>query len=159
MQGVVGRAYTHLWKGQTIAIDVREHTIAARWPNGCKGSRGIAVDPARGWLFAACAEGKAVLLDVEHGGAKLSVAESGGRVDVVGYSARLGHLYLATSRHRLAIFGVSAKGELALLGTQPTTGGRCVTADEEGNAWVCDPKHGRLLSIKDSFAQRAVLMQ
>jgi hypothetical protein len=146
-----GHAYTHLWKGQTVSIDIKEHTLAARWPNGCIGSRGIAMDPQRGWLFVACAEGKAVVLDAEHGGAQLSAATSGGRVDIMGYSAQLGHLYLATSSRGLAIFGVSAKGELTLLGSHPTTGGRCVTADDQGNAWVCDPKGGRILFIKDSF--------
>src|SRR5437762_1248233 len=30
-----GRAYTHLWHGQTFAIDVAARSIAARWPNGC----------------------------------------------------------------------------------------------------------------------------
>lgn len=145
------RAYAHLWQGQTVAIDVKGHQIAATWPNGCGGSRGIALDVPKGWLFAACAEGKAVVLDVDHGGAQKSIASSGGRVDVVGYSPQLGHLYLATSRRRLMVFGVSAAGQLTTLGGYSTTGGRCVTADDQGNAWVCDPQDGRLLMIKDQF--------
>src|SRR5437867_164946 len=32
-----GRAYTHLWAGKTVAIDVRKRSISATWENGCKG--------------------------------------------------------------------------------------------------------------------------
>ncbi|HKO59300.1 MAG TPA: hypothetical protein VJ276_25765 [Thermoanaerobaculia bacterium] len=39
-----GRAYTHLWSGTSVAIDLRSRTIIAKWPNGCSGSRGIAYD-------------------------------------------------------------------------------------------------------------------
>ncbi len=63
------RAYTHLWKSATLAIDLDTRAIAARWPNRCADSRGIALDARRGLLFAGCAEGKAVVLDVLHGGA------------------------------------------------------------------------------------------
>ena len=53
-----GRAYTHLWNGKTVAIDVKARRIAATWNNGCKASRGLALDEARGFLFAACSDGK-----------------------------------------------------------------------------------------------------
>src|SRR6185369_14800906 len=30
-----GRAYTHLWDGATVAIDVARRSIVATWKNGC----------------------------------------------------------------------------------------------------------------------------
>jgi len=51
-----GRAYTHLWADTTLAINLKSHEVSARWENGCRHSRGIAMDPARGHLFVGCAE-------------------------------------------------------------------------------------------------------
>ena len=39
-----GRAFAHLWSGTSVAIDLRQRAIVAHWPNGCSGSRGIALD-------------------------------------------------------------------------------------------------------------------
>jgi hypothetical protein len=75
------RAYTHLWVGKTVAIDTRRHTIVATWANGCTDSRGIALDEKRGFLFAGCSEGKAVVLDVNHDGQQLSSLTYGSGVD------------------------------------------------------------------------------
>src|SRR6185436_11138127 len=63
------RAYTHLWRGATVAVDLAKRAVIAEWPNRCRGSRGIALDAARGFLFVGCTEGKAVVLDVAHDGA------------------------------------------------------------------------------------------
>jgi hypothetical protein len=38
------RAYTHLWKLETVAIDLHAKSVAARWKNGCQESRGITLD-------------------------------------------------------------------------------------------------------------------
>jgi hypothetical protein len=64
---VVGRerAFTHLWNGKTLAIDLRKRKIVERWSNGCMGSRGIALDENRGFLFAGCDEGRLSVLDVK----------------------------------------------------------------------------------------------
>ena len=49
-------------------------------------------------------------------------------------------------------------GKLALLGIVDTTNGaHCVTTDDLGNAWVCDPDRGQLLLIKDLFPVTAAL--
>jgi hypothetical protein len=147
------RAYTHLWDGATVAIDLTSRTIVAQWPNGCNGSRGIALDERRGWLFAGCAEGMGVVLDIDHGGRQLSSIRVGAGVDVIDYNPTLSHLYLpgATSA-TIAIIGVSATGELILLGTAATApGAHCVVADAQNHAWVCDPDHGQLLRITDPF--------
>jgi hypothetical protein len=63
------RAYTHLWEGRTVAIDLKTHSIVGNWINGCRGSRGIALDPGRRLLFAGCAEHlvlSAVHFDTSH---------------------------------------------------------------------------------------------
>src|ERR671933_413231 len=138
-----GRAYTHLWAAGTVAIDLKSHAIVGQWLNGCVGSRGIALDEARGFLLVGCSEGKAVMLDVEHGGKQLSSFRFGDGVDVISYNAQLGHLYLpASSSAKMAILGVSNQGQLSLLATVDTAeDAHCVTADDRGNAWVCDPTH------------------
>lgn len=61
----------------TVAIDLKTHKVVAKWPNGCGGSRGIALDEARGLLFVGCDEGKAVTLDVAHAGKVVATAETG----------------------------------------------------------------------------------
>jgi DNA-binding beta-propeller fold protein YncE len=147
-----GRAYTHLWNGKTVAIDVRNRSVAATWDNGCKGSRGIALDEARGWIFAGCAEGKAVVLDATSG-RKLSSLSAGNGVDVIDYNASLRHLYLPGAKSAtMAVLGVSASGALSLLATLPTaSGAHCVAADASVNVFVCDPGKGRLLAFHDRF--------
>lgn len=147
-----GRAYTHLWKGTTKAIDLKSRAIVATWPNGCSGSRGIDLDEKRGFLFVGCSEGKAVVLDLATG-VTVSSLTSGSGVDVIAYSPGLGHLYLpgATSK-TMAILGVSAKGELSLLGTVPTAAGaHCATTDTRGNVYVCAPASGKILTFHDAY--------
>jgi DNA-binding beta-propeller fold protein YncE len=148
------RAYTHLWGGGTIAIDVHTRAIIAQWSNGCSGSRGIALDEARGFVFAGCAEGRGTVADATNGGTlvgMLDVPAMG--VDVIDYSPSLGHLYLpGQANGTMAIAGVSATGALSLVGTVATVGGaHCVVADELGHAYVCDPDNGELLVIADAL--------
>ena len=147
-----GRAYTHLWKSTTLSIDLKSRAVVARWPNGCADSRGIALDAARGFLFAGCAEGKAVVLDVNRGGALLDSLKAGDGVDIIDYSPHLGHLYLPGGKSEtMAILGVSNAGKLSLLATVKTArGAHCVAADDRGQAWVCDPGKGQLLLVTDS---------
>lgn len=147
------RAYANLWKGRTVAIDLATRRIVGDWPNGCTRARGLALDAKRGWLFAGCDEGKATVLDLQNEGAILSVLQAGAGLDVIDYSASLGHLYLpgaASATMTLAL--VSASGRLSLLGTVRTArGSHCVTVDDRGQAWVCDPAHGQLLRFRDEF--------
>jgi hypothetical protein len=52
----------------------------------------------------------------------------------------------------MAILGVANDGKPVLLGEADTaSGAHCVTADDPGNAWVCDPDHGQLLRFPDPF--------
>jgi len=147
------RAYTHLWKETTLAIDVKTRAIVARWPNHCVGSRGIALDAQRGLLFAGCAEGKAVVLDLHHDGAVIDALSAGAGVDIIDYNPRLGHLYLPGGKSEtMAILGVSRAGKLSLLATVKTArAAHCVVADDHHQAWVCDPSHGRLLLVDDMY--------
>lgn len=152
-----GRAYTHLWSGTTLAIDLEKRAIAERWSNGCRDSRGIALDGRRGIVFAACAEGTLTALDAVHGGRVLGRVSSGAGVDIIDYDPKLGHLYFPGARSAtLAIIGVASDGRLSVLGTFPTAAGaHCVVSDGRGTAYVCDPKAGTLLAIHDPYPAEA----
>ncbi|HEY4158996.1 MAG TPA: hypothetical protein VGM29_12895 [Polyangiaceae bacterium] len=113
-----GRAFTHLWHGSTLAFDLRTRARAATWPNDCQGSRGLALDSERGWLFAGCAEGKATTLDVDHDGKQLGSASTGAGVDIIAYSPKLRHLYVPAAKSAtLSVLSVSSTGALATLAT------------------------------------------
>lgn len=148
-----GRAYTHLWTDTTVAIDLKSQKVSARWKNGCKGSRGVAMDDARGFLLVGCNEGKLTVLDINTG-ALLGSASSGDGVDIIAYNPQLAHAYLPGEESAtMAIIGISAKGSATVLETVTTAeGAHCVAADDRGNAYVCDPNGGRLLIIKDTLA-------
>ena len=147
-----GRAFTHLWSGTSVAIDLRSRKLAAKWPNGCDGSRGIAYDERMHFLFAGCAEGKAVVMDSAHGGVVLATASAGSGVDIIDYDPVRRHLYLpGAGSATMTIFSVGANGALAPLATTPTgRGAHCVTTDGK-DAYVCDPDHGRILVVHDPY--------
>ena len=147
-----GRAYSHLWEGRTVAIDLHSRSIVATWVNGCKGSRGMALDEERGLLFAGCAEGKVGTLSVEDG-RELSSASSGNGVDIIDYAPALRHLYLPGGKSAtMAILGVTTKGDLSVLGVVPTAEkAHCVAADRSRNAYVCDPQSGVLIVVADPY--------
>lgn len=149
------RAYTHTWHDETVALDLRTHREVGRWKNGCKGSRGIALDEERGFLFVGCEEGKAVTLDVVHEGKILGTASSGSGVDIIAYSPNLKHLYLpGGASATMAILSVADTGALTVLQTVPTApDAHCVAADATGGIYVCDPKQGRLLVYVDDAAR------
>jgi hypothetical protein len=148
-----GRAYTHLWRGATLAIDVATRATGAHWPNRCTGSRGLALDGAAGWLFAGCAEGRIAVLDVAHGGKVISVADTDPGVDIIAYDTARRHLYVPSAkRGTLSILSVSADGRLARLGTSPgCAGAHGVATDQHGRVFVGDPRGGRLLVLADEF--------
>lgn len=148
-----GRAYTHLWKGTSLAIDLKTRAVVGHWPNGCGGSRGIALDAERGFLFAGCAEGKAVVLDVNREGAVLAALNAGAGVDIIAYNPRLSHLYLPGGKSgTMTILGVSKAGKLSLLETVKTVpGAHCAAADDLHQVWICDPAQGRLLLFSDQY--------
>ncbi len=148
---VRGRAYTNLWKGETVVLSTKNRGVLARWQNGCEGSRGIALDAERGFLFVGCAEGIGVALDAKSGKI-LGQSRAGNGIDIIDYSPSLRHLYLPGSKSAtLAVVAVSATGGLSVLGEVPTAkGAHCVVADASGQIYVCDPSAGRLLVLRDA---------
>lgn len=147
-----GRAFTHLWSGTSVAIALQSRSILARWPNQCEGSRGIAYDERSHFLFAGCAEGKAVVMDTADGGKVVATAKSGRGVDIIDYDPVRRHLYLPGARSAtMTMFSVAANGALTSLGTTGTArGAHCVTTDGK-DAYVCDPNRGRILIVHDSY--------
>lgn len=145
-----GRAYTHLWDGETVAIDLAGRKIIATWKNGCRGSRGIALDEERGYLFTGCAEGKAAVLSVTDG-REISTASSGSGVDIIDYDSAAKRLYLPGGKSAtMAIYDVSAEGKLSLRRVVPTAeGSHCVAVAPNGTAYVCDPRRGQLLAFRE----------
>jgi DNA-binding beta-propeller fold protein YncE len=146
-----GRAYSHLWHGKTVAIDINDKKIVATWPNGCEGSRGISFGETPDVLLVGCSEGKAVSMNVAHDGKIISSVTSGNGVDIIAYNHHLKHLYMPGGKSAtMAIISVTDDGNLKLLETVPAAeGSHCVTTDQTDSAFVCDPKHGSLLVIKD----------
>jgi DNA-binding beta-propeller fold protein YncE len=149
-----GRAYSHHWQASTVAIDLISREILGDWPNGCAASRGIEVDAAHGFVFAACNEGTVSVLDPANNGHILSTISKGAGYDVVGFNPNLRHLYLAGSACGcLTTLGVSSSGQLTFLGRDDAPSDtHCVTADDLGNAWICDPAGGRLWRVRDAHA-------
>lgn len=148
-----GRAYTHTWDDETVAIDLGKHAEVARWKNGCTASRGIALDEARGILFVGCEEGRATAIDVAHDGKLLGSAVTGKGVDIIAYSPARSHLYVpGGDSATLTILGVDAAGALRPLGTLPAAeDAHCVATDDRGHAYVCDPKSGALIVVADPY--------
>ena len=152
IDGKRGRAYTHRWDTSTVAIDVHTRSVVGEWPNGCRASRGIDLDVEKGWLFAACGEGKVTVLDVDHDSAILGSTSHGSGFDVVGYDPRKQHLYAAGSGSKsLSIFAVGASG-VTLAGDSPAVSGtHCAVADDVGHAWYCDPTSGAVVRVTDGI--------
>jgi len=146
------RAYTHTWTTETVAIALDRHAEVARWKNGCKASRGIALDEARALLFVGCEEGKATALDVVRG-TVVGQVPAGKGVDIIAYAPKLGHLYVPGGDDAtLSIIAVGKTGTLTTLGSVAVAAdAHCVTVDEARHAYVCDPKHGALLVVTDPF--------
>lgn len=146
------QAFTHLWRGTTLAVDLRNRKVLGRWPNRCRGSRGIAIDERRSFLFAGCDEGNLSVLDLRSG-RLLGKASSGAGVDVIAYDQKLAHVYLpGADSGTLATVGISPKGAATVLKTAKTVeGAHCATVNDRDQVYVCDPVHGRILVFKDSL--------
>jgi hypothetical protein len=113
----------------------------------------VALDEPRGLLFVGCADGDVVALDVTTGAVRdrLHVGQS---IDHVAFSATRRHLYVPdTDRADMTILGVSRTGELTELGRISTVRGtECVTTDERGHVYLCDPTRGAIVVVADDDA-------
>ena len=147
------RAYTNTWHDATLAIDLASRSIVARWPNGCEGARGLALDVSHGYAFVGCKEGKAVVLDVEHGGTILGQVPAGKGVDVIAFADKLSHLYVpGAGTATLTVIGIDGRGRPQVLGSAATApDAHCVATDDSGSAYLCDPGKGRLLVFRDPY--------
>ena len=147
-----GRVYTNL-PHQTVAVDIGAHTMASSWPNGCEKSRVNALDERRGFLFVACAEGKASNFDLNNDNKMLSSLVTDPGPDVISYNAKLQHLYFTSSTSAtLSVIKVSDQGALSLIAhAAADRRSHCVVGDEQDNIWVCDPPRGQLLRYKDNL--------
>ena len=149
-----GRAFTHLWTGKTLALDIAGRRVAARWDNHCQASRGIALDQTSGRVFAACSEGRVVTLDAVHDGRILGELQtSANGVDIVDYDPARHHLYVPGGKSAsLATVAVAPDGSLTELGKSASpASGHCVVSDRQGRAYVCDPPGGRLVVFEDRY--------
>ncbi len=144
------RAYTNLWSGTTVVIDPNQRAIVERWQNGCRGSRGLALDRERGFLLVGCKEGRLESLSLKDGH-RLGEVSSGVGVDDVAYNPKLHHAYLPGAESgTMAVIGISADGRLALLNDVTTVNGsHCVAVDDRDNAYICDPRNGKILVFHD----------
>jgi DNA-binding beta-propeller fold protein YncE len=153
IDAVHGRAYSHTWTDRSYAIDVGSRKIVSTWRNGCKQSRGIALDQKRGLLFAGCAEGRVTVVDLARNEV-VSTARAGADIDSIGYGATLGHLYVPGGGSAdLSMFGVSSDGKLTLLGAAATAADAHTAAFDPMTSavFVGTPAHGAVLVFHDPF--------
>lgn len=145
------QAYANLWKSKTVEMELTTHRVLAEWPNTCKGSRGIALDKLHDHVFVACSEGKVVTLAPSAHGKILATASAGAGIDIIHYGRKLHHLYVPGARSStLTIFDVSNSGKLHPLSVYRTAEhAHCVTDDDDGHVFVCDPRAGAILTIDD----------
>jgi hypothetical protein len=146
-----GRVFTH-GATSTYRIDAASHAVTAQWPNGCTTSKGIAVDPARGWVISACEEGRVVVLDAQ-GGATVGTAAVGGGVDQIAYDAQRMRLYVpSTSAAAMAVVALSPTAPPFVLGALATASdSHCAVTNGGGSVFACAPSRGALLVLRDPF--------
>ena len=132
----------------TIAVDVRTKTIVSKWNPGSTVLGGMALDPARGFLFVACGD-HVVNLDTTHDGKILDSIQTGTGLDNIDYSPEKKLVYAAAGQDAtLTIAEVSDDGKFQLKATVPTVkGARTVVAGKDEAAYLIDPLAGRILKL------------
>jgi len=147
IEPATGRAYTHLWEGRSVAIDLTSRKIVADWANGCRGSRGIAVDAERGWLLVGCSEGRVVALALADG-RQLGAVDVGAGVDIIAYDPAARRVYAPGARAgTVAVVEVATSGALSVVAELPGAAGSHCAVGAGGRVWICDPAHGRLIEV------------
>jgi DNA-binding beta-propeller fold protein YncE len=144
-----GVFYTNLEdKDGTVAIDLKTHQPKATWKPGCgeEGPRGVATDGQRGFVFVACTD-HVVVLDAGHDGAILGKLDTGAGVDNIDWLPDHRLLYVGAAKAaRLTIATFDDKGQPSILATGASVdGARNPVADATGNAYLADPRNGRIL--------------
>lgn len=145
-----GMAYTNQWRDHTLAIPLRDPHVAARWPNTCTGSRGLALDAAQHTLFVGCQEGKVVALDLDANGRIIASAPVGAGVDIIAWNPLLRHLYAPGAiSATMTVLGYDGHGFTTRASVPTAAHAHCVATDERHQAYVCDPGAGALLVYRD----------
>jgi hypothetical protein len=145
------RAYTQLWHGGVVEIDLMSRAVVEKLDNGCADSRGLALDETRGFLFCACYDGTTTSLDVGFDGHIVSRLDRGVAPDNIGYNPTLGRLYLVGGGY-LTMASVSTDGTLSFVAKRETTdSAHSVVADDDARAWVASPEDGTLYRIADPY--------
>jgi serine/threonine-protein kinase len=141
------RAFTNLWKGQTSTIDLKTHKVRSTFPNGCEGSRTLALDAQRDILFVACGEGRVTSIDLSHGERVLGKLEYQPKMDALVFDPVRAILYApSAAAGKMAAITFDRDGVPSLLFEVTTEkGAACATIDSSGAVWICDPIHGRIL--------------
>jgi len=155
-----GKAYSHTWKDLSFAVDLGSRKVVTTWSNGCRASRGIALDRQRGLLFTGCADGKVTVVALATHEV-VATADTGPDVDSIGYAPGVGragdagHLYVPSGGSaQLWILGVAPEGAVAVLGKLRTgADAHTVAVDPVSRAlFVGTPTHGAVLRLEDPFA-------
>src|SRR5438552_7852606 len=144
-----GLFYTNIEDaGVTVAVDVRSRDIVAKWNPGSADLQGLALDPARRFLFVACGD-HVVSIDAGHGGKVLDSIATGPGLDNIDYSRDAKILYAAASQAAtLIIAEVGDDGKFHLKATVPTVkGARGVVAGKGETLYLIDPSEGRILKL------------
>ncbi len=144
-----GLFYTNLEEtGNTVAIDVRAHKVVAKWDPGSRELQGLALDPARNFLFVACGD-HVVSIDAGHGGKVIDSITTGPGLDNIDYSSDGKVLYAAASQAAtLTVAEVDDSGKFHLKATVPTVkGARGVVAGKGETAYLIDPAEGCILKL------------
>jgi hypothetical protein len=139
-------AYSNLWHGKSVAIDLGLHRVRDTYDSGCARSRGIALDPGWGLLFVGCNEGKVQVVDLAKKKLVASVPAADG-IDIIDYDVFRHRLFAPGARSgTMSVFSVARDGTPTLTSTVPVAkGSHCVVVDDRGRAWVCDVDGGRIL--------------
>lgn len=146
-----GQAYTNLWKRKTLAIDLKTQKVVSRWSSSCHHPHGLALDALKQVLFVGCGEGRAVALNLANKGAVLASHKTGAGVDIIAWNPKLGHLYVPGARSAtLTILAFTKQNRFRLVRTVKTAkGAHCVTTNKVNAAFVCAPRRGIILFVKD----------
>jgi len=143
-----GRFYTNLEdRNETLAIDVRARTVAARWPTGCgtDGPRGMALDTVAGLLVVACTD-RLLSFVLSPTPRPQGSVETGVGVDNIDFAPRGSTLFAAAGKAELLTrVHLAPDGTLRATGTAHTAPGvRVVVVTAAGKAFAADLNAGQL---------------
>jgi DNA-binding beta-propeller fold protein YncE len=143
-----GRLYTNLEdRDETLALDVRTRSVAARWPTGCgaDGPRGLALDAAAATLVVACTE-RLVSFTLLPTAKPRGSVPTGAGVDNIDVALRTSTFFAAAGKAELLTrVHLEKDGTLHATGTAHTAPGvRVVVVTASGKAFAADLAQGRL---------------